>query len=107
MLEATTAQMRPRANVIAFPQPKRKYETQVEFKNRLRQRLDLRPMIGNVLRVGSWMKIHCGDKVYDKREPRHVGTVIAIQGGMVKVRWSNGWLSYIALANTAIAKEEE
>jgi hypothetical protein len=105
-MEATTAQMRPRtAQVIPFRQ-KSKRESQVEFKNRLRAMIGLQPQTGNVLRVGTWMAFRCGDKVRSKSDARHVGTVEAIiNGSIVKIRWSNGWLSYIPLADVERAVE--
>lgn len=38
--------------------------------------------------------LHCGDKVQLRGDPRHVGTVIAIIGGTVRVRWQGTtWIS--------------
>ena len=55
--------------------------------------------------VGDWMKLSCGDRVYDASGldpwdvPRHVGRVEAIHhGAFVKVRWEGtGWVSMLPL----------
>ena len=40
--------------------------------------------------------LHCGDRVYDKADPRHVGILLSIQWGTAKVRWDEtGWISEV------------
>lgn len=52
------------------------------------------PPTGGGRSVGGWMRFHCGDKVFNKADPRHVGEVTAIRWGVVRVRWDEtGWLS--------------
>jgi hypothetical protein len=36
--------------------------------------------------------LHCGDTVYEKENPRHVGKVLSIHWGDAKVKWENGWI---------------
>jgi hypothetical protein len=59
------------------------------------------------LRVGDWMKLNCGDKVFDISEdvdlswemPRHVGRLEAILHGAVgRVTWlETGHTSYLPI----------
>ena len=47
-------------------------------------------------RVGDWIKFHCGDRVFDAADPRHVGRVEAITSGGIcaTIKWlETGWLS--------------
>jgi hypothetical protein len=38
----------------------------------------------------------CGDKVCDRADPRHEGTIVAINTQIIAtVRWENGWRSDI------------
>jgi len=63
----------------------RNFETQAEFKARLRR---------------SFGRLSCGQRVYDIEDPRHVGTVKAITSrNVVIVRWDNGWIGEIELHN--------
>jgi hypothetical protein len=49
---------------------------------------------------GDWMKLRLGDRVRDRTDERHEGTVEAIlQGYYVKVKWDNGWISQVRLAD--------
>lgn len=38
--------------------------------------------------------LHCGDKVRLRNDPRHVGTVLALISGTVRVKWNDTtWIS--------------
>lgn len=50
------------------------------------------------IRKQAGRSLHCGDRVCDKYEPRHVGRVEAIKwGSVVVVRWQNGWISELPI----------
>lgn len=52
-------------------------------------------------RVGSWMRLHCGDRVRDKHDERHEGRVDGItRFGTVIIKWDNGWQSEVPLERT-------
>lgn len=56
------------------------------------------PDVDATRRVGSWMKLHCGDTVIDEADPRHIGRVEAIINGTVTVRWhGTGWKSQVPM----------
>jgi hypothetical protein len=44
-----------------------------------------------------WCKYNCGDRVYDRIDPRHIGTVRAINGPLAVVVWENRMESELAL----------
>jgi hypothetical protein len=49
---------------------------------------------------GAHVKFHCGDRVYDPVDPRHVGRVIAIGTSvLVRVEWENGLISEVNASN--------
>lgn len=49
-------------------------------------------------RTADWMKLRLGDRVRDKGDGRHEGTVEAIRWGYeAKVKWENGWISDVPL----------
>lgn len=49
---------------------------------------------------------HCGQRVIDPRDPRHVGTVQAVTASvLVKVIWDNGFLSWLPVASVERAIE--
>jgi hypothetical protein len=48
-------------------------------------------------RVSDWMKFRCGDRVREIGDERHEGRVEAIMNYEAKVKWDNGWFSYVAL----------
>jgi hypothetical protein len=51
-------------------------------------------------RVSDWIKLKCGDRVLDVRDPRHDGRVVAVQNGVVAVvKWDNGWKSEHSISN--------
>ena len=51
-------------------------------------------------RVSDWIKLHCGDRVIDVRDPRHDGRVEAVFNGVtVIVRWDSGWKSEHPISN--------
>jgi hypothetical protein len=55
---------------------------------------------GNVRRVGDWIKLKCGDRVLDVRDPRHDGRVVAVNNGVIAVvKWDNGWKSEHPVSN--------
>jgi len=57
-------------------------------------------------RVGDWMKLSTGDRVFDDRDPRHVGRVEAVIGGhTVVIKWDNGWKSHLPLRHIHRTKE--
>lgn len=64
------------------------------------------PKVGG-RRVGDWMRLRLGDKVYNKADPRHIGEVRAIRNGYIaKVVWDEtGWISWVELAD--LVKERE
>jgi hypothetical protein len=65
----------------------KKFETQAEFRARLARDAGITPAPTS-RRVGSWIKVHTGDRVYDVADPRHVGRVEAVlNGGTVVVKW--------------------
>ena len=43
-----------------------------------------------------WFKLHCGDRVHLRDDPRHVGRVEAIHStGQIKIKWHDtGWISF-------------
>lgn len=52
-------------------------------------------------RVSAHVKLHCGDMVYDKADPRHIARVEAVIGGWAMVRFiETGWRGEIRLRNT-------
>ncbi len=59
------------------------------------------------LRVGHWIGANCGQKVYDKADPRHIGTVRAVIQGRVHVVFENGWHGEIDIQNCVNATEGE
>lgn len=36
-----------------------------------------------------------GARVFDHDDPRHIGVVVKREGKWVKVRWENGWFSWL------------
>jgi hypothetical protein len=63
--------------------------------------------MSNGLRVSDWIKLNCGDRVYDASgldpwdHPRHFGRVEAIlHGAFVRIKWEGtGWISELPLAD--------
>lgn len=56
------------------------------------------PKVGG-RRVADWIRFRCGDVVYDKADPRHVGVVTAVRNGYsARVVWEEtGWISWVPL----------
>jgi len=50
-------------------------------------------------RRGDWMKLSCGDRVYNKADPRHIGRVEAIRHGSIAlVMWEEtDWISRVPI----------
>ena len=77
--------------------PKR--ESLKDFHARMRRIAGLAIERPVTRRVGSWIKWHCGDRVFDENDPRWIGRIDAISNGVIaKVKWDNSeWISYVPL----------
>ncbi len=50
---------------------------------------------------------HCGQRVVNPHDPRHVGTVQAVVASvLVKVKWDSGFLSWMPVASVERAPIE-
>lgn len=60
------------------------------------------------VRVGDWIRFHCGDYVYDEADERHIGRIEAILSTcLAKVRFDNDWISYIPLSRLKLSKGDQ
>ncbi len=55
----------------------------------------------NARHRGDWCPWHCGDRVYDEADERHIGVIEKItNSATAKVRWEEtGWYSYVPLSS--------
>lgn len=77
----------------------KKFETKADFHARMRRIAGLadRPHKG---RVGSYITVHCGDRVVDRRDVRHHGTVQAVRwSNTAIVQFDNGFFGEVSLTN--------
>ena len=52
--------------------------------------------------------LNCGDRVFDKADPRHLGTLRSIECGLGEVRWDGtGWISFVSVHNLVFIKGEK
>jgi hypothetical protein len=50
-----------------------------------------------MIKRGDHNPFHCGDRVYDVIDPRHVGTIRAVAPATARVAWDNNLESIVRL----------